>query len=129
MNPYQNNARRYPAGALYGPSTTPKLGIYEATPGRVLLMSRVTGIRPAGVPELVIPSNNGAITVREQPKSSAGSVVWGALAVASMAASAYHGVKRNRGSIGYGIWWGVMGSLFPVITPTIAVAQGFAKPA
>ena len=45
-----------------------------------------------------------------------------------MAASAYHGVKRNN-SVAYGIWWGLMGAMFPVITPTIALAQGYAKPA
>lgn len=122
-NLLQNAARRRPAGDLYGPSTTPKLGIYEATPGRVLLMSRAMGVRAAGLPD---------ITVTQQPKSAistAGSVAYGLLATASMAASAYHGVKRNKGSIGYGIWWGIMGAMFPVITPAIAVAQGFAKPA
>ena len=45
----------------------------------------------------------------------------------SMAASAYHGYKRNN-SIGWALWWGLMGAMFPVITPTIALAQGFGKP-
>lgn len=53
-------------------------------------------------------------------------IVWGVLATASAAASAYHGYKRNE-SIGWAIWWFFMGSLFPVITPVIAVAQGFGK--
>lgn len=51
---------------------------------------------------------------------------WAIAAAASMAASAYHGYKRND-SLGWALWWGLMGSLFPVVTPTIAVAQGFAK--
>jgi hypothetical protein len=52
--------------------------------------------------------------------------VWGVLATASMAASAYHGYKRNQ-SIGWAVWWGFMGGLFPVFTPVVAVAQGFGK--
>lgn len=55
-------------------------------------------------------------------------MLWPILSTASMAASAYHGYKRND-SVGWAIWWAVMGAIFPVITPTIAIAQGFGKPA
>ena len=55
------------------------------------------------------------------------------LGTASMAASAYHGYKRNNvpgGSpIGWALAWGALGSLFPVITPVVAIAQGYAEPA
>jgi len=54
-------------------------------------------------------------------------IIWGVLSTASFAVSVYHGYKRND-SIGWAIWWGFMGGLFPVITPTIAFAQGFAQP-
>lgn len=54
------------------------------------------------------------------------SPVWALLSTASMAASAYHGYKRNE-SIGWAVGWGLLGGLFPVIVPTIAVAQGFGK--
>lgn len=53
--------------------------------------------------------------------------ILGALAIASMAASTYHGYRRNK-SVGWAIVWAVMGGIFPVVTPVIAVAQGFAKP-
>ncbi len=53
-------------------------------------------------------------------------LAFGLLATASMAASAYHGYKRNR-SIGWAFVWGFFGGVFPVITPVIAVAQGFGK--
>ena len=53
--------------------------------------------------------------------------VWALLATASMAASAYHGYRRNE-SIGWALWWGLMGAMFPVITPVIALAQGFGTP-
>lgn len=52
--------------------------------------------------------------------------VWAVLGTASMAASAYHGYKRNQ-SVGWALWWGFCGALFPVITPVIAAAQGFGK--
>ena len=44
----------------------------------------------------------------------------------SSAASAYHGYKRNN-SIGWALWWSVMGGMFPIITPTIGLAQGWGK--
>lgn len=48
------------------------------------------------------------------------------LAIASSAASAYHGYKRND-SIGWAVAWGLLGGLFPIITPAIGFAQGFGK--
>jgi len=54
------------------------------------------------------------------------SPLWSVFSVASSAAGAYHGYKRND-SVGWAVWWGLMGGLFPVITPVIAIAQGFGK--
>ncbi len=51
---------------------------------------------------------------------------WSALAAASSAASLYHGYRRNN-SWGWGAWWFVMGAMFPIVTPTVAFAQGFGK--
>jgi len=65
--------------------------------------------------------------VPEVKVPAAGQIAWGVVATASMAASAYHGYKRNE-SIGWALWWGLMGSLFPVITPAIALGQGFGRP-
>lgn len=65
-----------------------------------------------------------AATVPATPAPVTVSPVWKALMVASMAASAYHGYKRHE-SIGWALWWGLMGAAFPIITPVIAVAQGF----
>jgi len=62
-----------------------------------------------------------------KPPSMPVRIIWGVLSTASFAASVYHGYKRND-SVGWAIWWGFMGAIFPVITPTIAVAQGFGKP-
>ena len=52
--------------------------------------------------------------------------IWGGIAALSAGASAYHGYKRNN-SVGWAIWWGLMGGLFPIITPAIGLAQGFGK--
>ena len=59
--------------------------------------------------------------------SKTATTIWGVLATLSAAASGYHGYRRNN-SLGWGIGWFVLGSLFPVITPTVALAQGFGKP-
>ncbi len=52
---------------------------------------------------------------------------WAVLSAASAGASAYHGYKRND-SVGWAVVWGLLGGAFPVITPAIALAQGFAEP-
>lgn len=64
----------------------------------------------------------------DQPTGwSNGLKVLAAIELASVAASTYHGYKRT-GSVGWALAWGAAGSIAPIITPTIAVAQGFAKP-
>jgi len=62
-----------------------------------------------------------------KPLPLAVQLTWGILSTASFAASVYHGYKRND-SLGWALGWGAMGALFPVITPTIALAQGFGQP-
>lgn len=49
-----------------------------------------------------------------------------ALSTVSGGLSAFHGYRRNE-SIPWAIVWGLMGGLFPIFTPVIAVAQGFGK--
>jgi hypothetical protein len=44
------------------------------------------------------------------------------------AAAAFHGIKRNNGSVLMGLVWGVIGYIAPVTTNVVAVAQGFSKP-
>lgn len=43
------------------------------------------------------------------------------------AVGAYHGYHRNKKSVGWGIGWGLLGSLFPVITTGVALVQGPGK--
>jgi hypothetical protein len=61
------------------------------------------------------------------PESSALTTTWAVLSAASAGASAYHGYKRND-SVGWAVVWGLLGGAFPVITPAIALAQGFGQP-
>lgn len=51
---------------------------------------------------------------------------WSILSAASAAASTYHGYRRH-GTVGAAIGWGLLGALFPIITPAVALAQGFGK--
>ena len=53
---------------------------------------------------------------------------YAALSVAGTTTGAYHGYRRNRGSIGWAIGWGILGGLFPFITIPVSLAQGFGKP-
>lgn len=63
----------------------------------------------------------------KDPEFKKRAMIWGVISTISMGASAYHGYKRND-SIGWALWWGLMGSIFPIITPVIGVAQGFGQP-
>lgn len=49
------------------------------------------------------------------------------LVVGSAAVSAFHGTRRNGGSIFWGVTWFGLGAAFPVITPVIAAAQGLGQ--
>jgi hypothetical protein len=54
------------------------------------------------------------------------STIGGVLAIASAAASGYHGYRRNNSLVWAGVWFGA-GMLFPIFTPVVALAQGFGK--
>ncbi len=54
--------------------------------------------------------------------------LYGVLSVVSAGLGAYHGYKRHNGSVGWAIGWAALGTFAPVITPAVALAQGFGKP-
>jgi hypothetical protein len=54
-------------------------------------------------------------------------IVWGAISTLGTGLGAYHGYKRNGGSVGWAIGWGLLGGLVPIITVPVALAQGFGK--
>ena len=59
--------------------------------------------------------------------SSVMPTVYGLAITASVAASAFHGYRRNN-SIFWALAWAAIGGFAPVITPAVALAQGFGKP-
>lgn len=50
------------------------------------------------------------------------------LGLAGALLGAYHGARRNGGSVMWGIAWGAAGGVAPVITTGIALAQGYGRP-
>jgi hypothetical protein len=46
----------------------------------------------------------------------------------SAALSAYHGIKRNKGSLLWGALWFAGGYAMPLLVPIASLAQGYAKP-
>lgn len=54
-------------------------------------------------------------------------LIYGLLGTGALAALTYHGYKRNDDSIGWGLTWGLLGSLAWPVTVPIAFAQGFGK--
>ncbi len=87
-------------------------GVNFANLGRSL-----AGARALGKLGLVTPYDQLPVGAR---------IALGTLQLASIGASAYHGYKRNN-SVGWAIGWGLLGGLFPIITPAVAFAQGFGK--
>jgi hypothetical protein len=53
--------------------------------------------------------------------------LWSALSLAGAGVGAYHGYKRNNGSVGWAIGWFVFGGLIPVLALPIAAAEGIGK--
>lgn len=70
--------------------------------------------------------NNDMMKVHEPAVTAQVAVPWALLSGISMVASTWHGYRRNR-TVGWALWWGLMGAMFPIITPTIGLAQGWGK--
>lgn len=104
--------------------------------GKVARMLGALGDDPTATPAstaVTVPADNTPSTTDVQPGKvvvvehcGTGRMALAIVSTASMAASAYHGYRRNQ-SVGWALWWGFLGAVFPVITPTIAVAQGFGE--
>jgi hypothetical protein len=61
------------------------------------------------------------------PMQIASSLLWLAGSAAAIALT-YHGYKRNNGSVGWALVWGLFGGMVWPFTAPIAYAQGFGKP-
>ena len=67
-----------------------------------------------------------AVSVFVEPKWRKYAPLYGWLATASVAANTYHGYRRNK-SLPWALWWGLMGAAFPVLSTSVAFAQGFGE--
>ena len=67
---------------------------------------------------------------RQVQVNTAAAIGYAALSMVGGMVSAYHGYRRDRGSLGSTLGWFVLGSAFPLITVPVALLQkpGFAKP-
>lgn len=68
-------------------------------------------------------------TVRVGQAAGDNSALWTLYSLAGVAGTAigaYHGYKRND-SVGWGVVWGLLGGLFPIIVIPVAFAQGIDK--
>lgn len=49
------------------------------------------------------------------------------LTIAAAAGAGFHGYRRNN-SLGWGLVWFTMGTLFPIVTTVVGLAQGYGQP-
>ena len=127
LHPYAMRALA-PAGGIYDPLSPPgglRIG-YGPNVAIHPVVRPAAGIEPTVTLAPGAPgAQTGTFTITPPPTYSV-SPLWGVLGAVSVGLSAFHGYRRNN-SIGWGITWGVLGGLFPVVTPAIAFAQGFGK--
>ena len=45
-----------------------------------------------------------------------------------VALSTYHGFHRHNESVGWGLSWGALATVLPVVTPAVAIGQGVGVP-
>lgn len=55
--------------------------------------------------------------------------IWRLVALLGAGVGAYHGYKRNHGSIGWAIGWAALGSMVPIVVVPVALAQGLGEEA
>jgi hypothetical protein len=90
-----------------------------------VVMNGVRGVR-AGVGGLGAMSSDEGLDAANETNRRTMLMAWGGVSMLSGVLSLYHGYKRNN-SLGWGLGWYFMGVMFPLVTPTVAVAQGFGK--
>jgi hypothetical protein len=62
------------------------------------------------------------------PNDGGDLTVWGLIGIAGVALGTYHGYRRDNGSIGWTLAWGLFGGTFPIIAIPLMLAEGFAEP-
>lgn len=85
------------------------------------------GLQNLGQAADAMPSSTPLVTTTS---STSGTLltVWWLASLASIGLSAYHGYRRSRGSVGAAVGWGILGGIFPLVVPLVAMTQGYAEP-
>lgn len=122
----------YPASAAYPYPYAPQQGCaggvcaasVQPAPGVPPVLARY--LRPLSPPivDLLAPPPPAAASVGQAVAFDPTAVIQ----IASTALSAYHGYKRNDDSASWAAVWGLFGFVAPIITPIVAVIQGYAEP-
>lgn len=85
------------------------------------------GASPDG---LGMPPLGATVTLAEEPPVNPARkaliVAYSLASIAGAGLGAYHGYKRNN-SVGWALGWAFLGSLFPIITIPVSMAQGFGE--
>lgn len=115
-----------PAGSYPGPMEQAQYAAGDATAAAAESASQTAD-------EPMVPNGGGSFTTMPAQRNYMPGPGWYALATVSSLASIYHGYRRNlpRGpgkALGWGLWWGLMGTIFPLVTVAVGVAQGYGKP-
>lgn len=84
------------------------------------------GASPDGLGLPPLGATVEVIETEPSPLRRAVTTIYGLAGIAGAAMGAYHGYKRND-SVGWAIGWALLGSVFPVITIPVSLAQGFGK--
>lgn len=69
----------------------------------------------------------GVSDYMDSPLVKAYITVRGVLTPILIGGAAYHGYKRNDGSLAWAVGWAAITALFPTIATGVALAQGYGK--
>ncbi len=96
-----------------------------------LVVDNYTGCQP-GVPVdrygQCMNQTNGVGLIEPGTNATAWTYAMAAASLAGAISGAYHGYKRNNGSVGWAFGWSVFGGLLPFFSIPLSLAEGFGKP-
>lgn len=119
-----------PAQAQPAPAFDPGMAAAQgeaaaATTDTVAGLGSIYSLRGLGVPPTQTPPTETTDESYDTAMTTIAVIGW-TTSLVGTGAGAYHGFKRNN-SLGWAIGWALLGGLFPVITLSVAAAQGFGK--
>jgi hypothetical protein len=130
--PYQSRAGETRSLGSLGDLNVPRPGAPEIVSGYESPEPGAATIHLGGyMPEGAAHNYGQAMIGADAPTLEKAPFDLGLIRKAAVLAAAYHGVKRNNGSVLWGLLWAGMAYISPlygVLVPAIGVAQGFGQP-